>query len=209
VTVGASLGSILALLMASILVILFLRRRKQIRLNDTEGSSTKLEAIDPFTLGHTSISASNPQIDQAFVTDRKLPLGSPTEEAAVSGDNVESEPTGHSRNLSSDSDLEVVSRRPNSTGSVPTSMTPSKTTTTRQQYLHEQGQASANQLASLEERIASPEWVSRGEYNVMAAEMSRLRAEMVWLRDAQQSDWALELSDERPPPYSHARIERR
>jgi hypothetical protein len=69
----------------------------------------------------------------------------------------------------------------------------------------------ARQLASLEVKIDSAEWVSsmRAEYSAMAAEMSRLRAEVTWFRNAQQSDWALGLSDEIPPPYSNARIEPR
>jgi cell division septation protein DedD len=208
--VGATLGSILALLLSLILIILFLRRRKQMLLNDIDSGSTKQAdeqeasstCIDPFTLKHTSISASDPQIEQAFITDQKLSLGSPPGEAAVSGDNVESEPTGHPRNPSSNSHSEDASRSPSSTGSAATSMTPSTTTTARQHRLHEQEQARANQLASLEERIDSSEWVSRAEYNVMAAEMSRVRAEMAWFRDAQRSDWARGLSDEMPPPYA-------
>jgi hypothetical protein len=65
------------------------------------------------------------------------------------------------------------------------------------------------QLASLEARIGSSEWVSRADYDALAAEMTRLRAEMSWIRDAQQSDWALGLSDEMPPPYSHSRVNSR
>jgi hypothetical protein len=163
--------------------------------------------IDPFTLKHASIgSTSNPQVKQGFIFDQKLPLGIPPE-GAISGNNVESEPTGDSRNPSLDSASEDVSPRPGS--SAANSLAPSTTPTARQERLQAEEQASASQLASLEARIGSAEWVhvSRAEYEASAAEMSRLRAEVAWLRDAQQSDWALGLSDEMPPPYSNARVE--
>jgi hypothetical protein len=157
--------------------------------------------IDPFTLKHASIgSTSNPQVKQGFIFDQKLPLGIPPE-GAISGNNVESEPTGDSRNPSLDPASEDVSPRPDS--SAANSLAPSTTPTTRQERLQAEEQASASQLASLEARLGSAEWVhvSRAEYEASAAEMSRLKAEVAWLRDAQQSDWALGLSDEMPPPY--------
>jgi hypothetical protein len=95
-----------------------------------------------------------------------------------------------------------VSRRPSGTSS----LTPSTTVTIRQQRLQAQEEASAIQLASLEARIGSSEWVSRVEYDAVVTEMTRLREEMSWVRDAQQSDWALGLSDEMPPPYLHSRV---
>jgi hypothetical protein len=65
------------------------------------------------------------------------------------------------------------------------------------------------QLASLEARIGSSEWVSRAEYDAVVAEMKRLRVEMSWIKDTLQSDWALGLSDVMPPPYSHSRTDSR
>jgi flagellar capping protein FliD len=168
--------------------------------------------IDPLTLKDASISISYSQVEQGSIFDQKLPLGTPTGEGAqVSAWNVESEPAVHSRYSSSNSNSEEAPSRP--TSSVANSLTSSTTTTARQQSLQEQEQASASQLASLEASIDSAEWVSRAEYNAqyntMAAEMNRLRAEVAWLRDAQESDWALGLSDEVPPPYSHTRVEHR
>jgi hypothetical protein len=160
--------------------------------------------IDPFTLEHASPIVSRPQVSEAFNSDKKLPLGMPPEEGTGSENNVKLDSTGDSRNPSLESTSDDVSSRPSS--SAANSLAPSTTTTARQR-LHAEEQASASQLAPLEARIGSVEWVSRAEYNVMAAEMSRLRAEVLWLRDAQQSDWALGLSDAMPPPYSNARVE--
>jgi hypothetical protein len=133
----------------------------------------------------------------------------PAEETAQNSGSVDSEPTVNSRNPSLDLDSEEISHRPSS--SAADSLTPSITTTTRQRCLQEQEQVSVMQLASLEARIGSYEWVhvSRPEYDALIAEMGWLRAEVCWFRDAQQSDWALGLSDEMPPPYSHTRMEHR
>jgi hypothetical protein len=147
--------------------------------------------VDPFTLEHASIFVSDSQVDSP--SDEKRPI--PLDETKAS------EPL----EASSPSTLPDVSRRPSGASSV----TPSTTATVRQQRLQEREQASAMQLASLEARIGSFEWVSRGDYDAVVAEMTRLRAEMLWNRDAQQSDWALGLSDEMPPPYSHSRVNSR
>jgi hypothetical protein len=165
--------------------------------------------IDPFTLKHASISIANSQAEQGFISDQKLPLAIPAEETAHIPGNADSEPAVNSRNPSLDSDSEDISRRPSS--SAANSLTPSVTTTTRQRRLQEQEQVSIMQIASLEARIGSYEWVnvSRPEYDALIAEMRQLRAEVSWLRDVQQSDWALGLSDEMPPPYSHTRMEHR
>jgi hypothetical protein len=166
--------------------------------------------IDAFNLKYTSINAWNAEVAPAFSSDKKIPLGVSLREGIISGNNVESEPAVNWRNASPDP-VSQSSRRASSTGNVANSPTPSIATTLRQQRLQEQEQASVSQLASLEARISSAEWVhiSRAEYDATAAEMSRLRAEASWLRDAQQSDWALGLSDEMPPPYSHATVEYR
>jgi hypothetical protein len=76
--------------------------------------------------------------------------------------------------------------------------------TERQLRLQAMGEQNLSQLASLQSRIQSQEWVSLAEYNALKEEMARLRAENDWLRSAQQSDWALGLSDELPPPYQSA-----
>jgi hypothetical protein len=203
-----------------ILVIIFLRKRRRRLLNESytgpsaqTGTVDKQDPspshIDPFTLKHASINIAHSQVEQGFISDQKLPLAMPAEEMAQSLGNVDSEPTVNLRNPSLDSDSEDVSRRPSS--SAANSLTPSATTTTRQRRLQEQEQVSVMQLASLEARIGSYEWVhvSRPEYDALIAEMGRLRAEVSWFRDAQQSDWALGLSDEMPPPYSHTRMEHR
>jgi hypothetical protein len=148
-------------------------------------------------------------LSEALISDKKLLLGIPPEEVAVSVDNIESEPTGDSRSPSMDSASEDVSPRPSSNAA--NSLTPSTATTARQQRLQEQEQARASQLGSLEARTGSAEWyhVSRAEYDATAAEMRRLRAEVSWFRDAQQSDWTLGLSDEMPLPYSNEKIDPR
>jgi hypothetical protein len=196
--------------------IVFLRRRRQRLYNRHEGRSTRQATgqrppptrIDPFTLEHVPIGTSNSQVEHAFISGKKSPLRIPPGEATVA-ENLESESPVDSRIPHSDSDSEDVPRRPSS--SAANSLTFSTTTTARQQRLQEQEKAMARQLASLEVKIDSAEWVSsmRAEYSAMAAEMSRLRAEVTWFRNAQQSDWALGLSDEIPPPYSNARIEPR
>jgi hypothetical protein len=185
------------------LVILLLRRRRR-RLSGGRSARQQEPSpnlIDPFTLQHVSISASKSQSKQAL----KFPLRISPGEAAFSGDNQKSEATVTSGFLSSDSTSKDVLHKPSS--SAARSLTPSTTTALRQQRLHEQEQASASQLAWLEARIDSAEWVSRAEYNVMAVEISRLRAEVLWLRDTQQSDWALGHSNEMPPPYLYTRVE--
>jgi hypothetical protein len=148
--------------------------------------------IDPYTLKHASVFASESQVEQAFPFDEKRPI--------PPMDETETPEPLEANNPSTSPD---VSRRPSGTSS----LTPSTTTVSiRQQQLQEQEEASAIQLASLEARIGSSEWVSRAEYDAVVAEMTRLREEMSWIRDAQQSDWALGLSDEMPPPYSHSRV---
>ena len=196
--------------------ILFLERRRRRLYNEREGRSTRQAdeqhppptRIEPFTVKHVSIGASNSQVEQAFISDQKLPLRIPSGEAVVA-ENLEWESPVDWRSSSSDSDSSDVLRRPSS--SAANSLTFSTTTTARQQRLQEQEHDRASQLASLEAMVGSIEWVSRmkAEYDAITAEMSRLRAEVAWLRDAQQSDWALGRSDEMPPPYSNARIEPR
>jgi hypothetical protein len=150
--------------------------------------------VDPYTIKHTSIFTSESQVEQASPSDekRQIPLG----------DAEASEPL----EASNPSDTPDVSRRPSVASSFPPSTT---TITIRQQQLQEQEEAGVIQLASLEARISSSEWVSRVEYDVVVTEMARLREEMSWIRDAQQSDWALGLSDEMPPPYSQTRVNSR
>jgi hypothetical protein len=198
----------LAFLISTILFILFLRRRRRRLRNEGHvDRSTRTQANEqepsPFTLKYASINASNSHVRQLFTPDQKLPLG----EEAISG-NVEFEPIVDSRNHSSESSSEDVARRPSSAEN---NLTPSTVITPRQARLQAREQASASRIASLEARIGSAEWVSslRAEYDAMAAEMSRLRAEVAWVRDTQQSDWALGLSDQMPPPYSHTRVDTR
>jgi hypothetical protein len=75
----------------------------------------------------------------------------------------------------------------------------SSTVIKRQMQLREQEEENSRQMADLEARTRdSSQWVSRVEYE---AELGRLRAEVEWLRDTQQSDWAMGLSDEVPPAY--------
>jgi hypothetical protein len=183
--------------------------------NESEDRSTRQTAkqqppptcIDIFTLKHAPNSVSNSQVEQAkFISDLKSPLAIPPREMAVA-ENVESqlqEPTHDSRNPSFDPNSEDVLHRQSS--SAANSLTPSESTTTtaRQQCLLEQEQARAIRLASLETRAGSAGWVfgTTAGYDAMAAEMSQLRAEVAWLRDVQQSDRALGLSDEILPPYS-------
>jgi hypothetical protein len=209
---GGIIGSICGLLFLiftlSLVYCKYYRRRRSLNytLTDREDQSTQMRQVDeqelspihvdPFTLKHASIGVSSSQAKQTFISDQKLPLEIPPGEVAQVSENIDSEQAVDLRNPS---DSEDVSRRPSS--SAANSLAPSITTTVRQQRLQEQEQASARQLASLEARIGSAEWVSRAEYDVMAAEMGRLRAELSWFRDAQQSDWALGLSDEMPPPY--------
>jgi hypothetical protein len=171
-------------------------------MSQAEPSATE---IDPLALEQAFPIASRSQVE-AFSSDKKLPLEIPPE-GAVSGDNTESEPTGDAGNPSPDSTSEDVSPRPGP--SAADSPTPSTTTTARQQCLYAEEQVSASQLALLEARVGSAEWVhvSRVEYEASAAEMSRLRAEVLWLRDAPQLDWAPGLSDEMPPPYPIERNE--
>jgi hypothetical protein len=197
--------------MSIISIIIFLQRRRRRLLNESyTGPSAQTGAvdkqdlfpshIDPFPLKLASISIANSQVEQGFISDKKLPLAAmPAEEMAQISGNANSEPTVNSRNPSLDLDSEDVTRRPSS--SAANSLTPSATTTTRQRRLQEQEQASVMQLASLEARIGSYEWVhvSRPEYDALIAEMGRLRAEVSWFKDVQQSDWALGLSDEMPP----------
>jgi hypothetical protein len=100
---------------------------------------------------------------------------------------------------------------------------PQSIVTERQFQLQEREERNLRELATLEERIAtetgtgaeadllSPAsaneggqdmvMVARSEHEATRAEMRRLREENMWLRDAQQSDWAMGLSDEMPPPY--------
>jgi hypothetical protein len=156
------------------------------RLSFSRGSMVRQHPIDPFTLIQASILASDSQIEQTFSSDEKRPI--PPEETETS-ESLEASNSPSPTDASSASNL-----------------TPSILSTIRQQRLQEQGQASAMQLACLEERTGSSEWVSRVEYDVVVGEMTRLRAEMSWIRDAQQSGWALGLSDEMPPPYSHSGV---
>jgi hypothetical protein len=150
--------------------------------------------VNPYTIKHASFFTSESQVEQAFPSNEKLqiPLGD-----AEASESLEA---------SNPSDTPDVSRRPSGASS----LTPSTTTVSiRQQQLQEQEEAGVIQLASLEARIGSSEWVSRVEYDVVVTEMARLREEMSWIRDAQQSDWALGLSDEMPPPYSQTRVHSR
>jgi hypothetical protein len=78
-------------------------------------------------------------------------------------------------------------------------LTRSATAIKRQMRLREQEEEHSRQMADLEARTRdSSQWVSRAEYET---ELGRLRAEVEWLRDTQQSDWAMGLSDEMPPAY--------
>jgi hypothetical protein len=202
IIVGATIGT-LSLLTASVVIIHFIRKSSRYRLlgSDMEHWSKvsqqatwqDLHSVEPFTLKYSSIFASESQVNQAFPSDEKHPI--PREEAETL------EPLEASNPFTP----LAVSRNT----SVASSATASTTATIRQQLLHEQKQASAMQLASLAARISSSEWVSRAEYDALVVEMTRLRAEMSWIRDAQQSDWALGLSDEMPPPYSHSRVNSR
>jgi hypothetical protein len=216
--IGSICGLLFLILIFSLVYCKYYRRRRSLNytLTDREGHSTQMRQvdkqelspthIDPFTLKRASNGVSSSQAKQTFISDRKIPPEIPPGDATQVSGNTESKQTPDSRNLFSDSDSEDLSRRPSS--SAANSLAPS-ITTVRRQRLQEQEQASASQLASLEARIGSAEWVSRAEYDVMATEMGRLRAELSWLRDAQQSEWALGLSDEMPPPYSHATVEPR
>ncbi|KAJ7583174.1 hypothetical protein C8J56DRAFT_203132 [Mycena floridula] len=53
----------------------------------------------------------------------------------------------------------------------------------------------------LSERVAQLEQAMQLQATTSAAENARLRAEVQWLRDHQESDWALGLTDEFPPSY--------
>jgi hypothetical protein len=195
IIVGAVIG-VLVLTAILIAAALYLRRRSKARSRKLNRDlMLRQHPVDPFTLKHASIFASESQVEQAFPYDEKRPI--PLEETEASEPlQATNSPPGPPAD---------VSRRPSGASS----LTPSTTATIRQQQLQEQEEASAIQLASLEARIGSSEWVSRAEYNAAVADMARLRAETLWLREAQQSDWALGLSDEMPPPYSHSRVNSR
>jgi hypothetical protein len=190
---GATIG-VLSIIIVSALVTLLIRRRHRFRLlEDREQGLVCRMAwrddpppIEPFTLKYASSFASESQDELTFPSDDTPTI--PLEETETS-ESLEAS------NLPNPTDVSSASN-----------LTPSILSTIRQQRLQEQGQASAMQLASLEERIGSSEWVSRLEYDALVAEMTSLRAEMSWIRDAQQSDWALGLSDEMPPPYSHSEV---
>jgi hypothetical protein len=191
VIVGAVIGS-LVLITILVAAALYLRRRSKARFR-------KLMMLrhpgNLFRPKHAFIPASDSesQDEQAFPSDEKAPI--PLEETEAS------EPFEGSSSLTPTD----VSRRPSDTSS----LTPSTTATIRQQRLQEQEEANVMELASLEARISSTEWVFRSEYDAVVAEMTRLRAEMSWARDVQQSDWALGLTDEVPPPYSRTRVNSR
>lgn len=71
------------------------------------------------------------------------------------------------------------------------SISPVRSPTTRQLQLR----------GELAERIAALEHAMQAQANETAVENARLRAEISWLRDQQESDWALGLTDEMPPSY--------
>jgi hypothetical protein len=197
VIVGAIVGSLVAIAIL-IGIALFLRRRAKARsrrLKFNRCSTVRQHCVDPFTLKHASIFASDsaPPAERAFPSDEKRPI--PLDEAEAS------EPLEASNPTSSPD----VSRRPSDASS----LAPSETTATVQvQQLQERGEASDVQLASLEERIGSS-GISRAEYDAVVGEMTKSRTEMSWISDAQHSDWALGLSDEMPPPYSQSRVNSR
>jgi len=53
----------------------------------------------------------------------------------------------------------------------------------------------------LTDRIVALERAMQVQVAESAVENARLRAEIEWLRDNQESDWALGLTDEMPPSY--------
>ncbi|KAJ7599586.1 hypothetical protein C8J56DRAFT_1094501 [Mycena floridula] len=69
--------------------------------------------------------------------------------------------------------------------------------TERQIQLRELSEALGARIANLETALQT----SNSQYNDAMADMARLRAEHEWLRDHHDSDWALGLTDQRPPSY--------
>jgi hypothetical protein len=84
---------------------------------------------------------------------------------------------------------------------------PQSNITERQFQLQEREERNLRELATLEERNAASVpgrdmvMVARLAHEATNVEMRRLREENMWLRDAQQSDWAMGLSEEMPPLY--------
>jgi hypothetical protein len=94
-----------------------------------------------------------------------------------------------------------IASGPHSTGkNIVVNVSP-QSRTARQEQLREREQENVAQIQALECRVGSSEWVSRAELDGAREVIARLIDENQWLRDIQQSDWALGLSEDMPPPY--------
>jgi hypothetical protein len=205
VIVGAVVGALGLVAILAVCGICLSRRRRGMRREDVNSEAAR--EVYPYALVHSSVPPSasgNNRVGTSALPGAKTDHPSANEDASTAVGVSAPAPPFSTRSKQSEDDSNASTSQSFYVTQSGKGTALSRATTLRQQRLHEREEENAQQLESLQSRIGSSEWTpSRADLETLMAEMTRLREENSWLKDAQQSDWALGLSDEleMPPSY--------